>query len=186
MQVTILLRSARQPNDNRRDRTRFWRTLVGCGQLKTKNLPCKKRQMSTSQPAPPSATLSETSPAGGLPRALVVAGIAALWGGLFYGALQISNMKLGYWKFMCGPWGCLPETAPLVSVHAMWLTFLFGAIWLARLSIPILQSAKLWFVLAGVTLLGLSIYLGVDLARNWSPRYGPAEICKRSIYATMI
>ncbi len=142
--------------------------------------------MSNSQPAPPSETHSETSPAGGLPRVWVVAGIAAIWGGLFYGALQISNMKLGYWKFMCGPWGCLPETAPLVSVHAMWLTFLFGAIWLARLSIPILQSAKLWFVLAGVTLLGLSIYLGVDLARNWSPRYGPAEICKRSIYATMI
>jgi hypothetical protein len=113
---------------------------------------------------------------------LVVLGATTMWGALFYGSLSLADLHLGYLKFLCGPWGCLPQTAPLVSVHAMWLTCLFGVTWLARLSIRSLQSANLWGALLLATFVILLTYTSINLVRDWNPQYGATDVIKHAAF----
>ena len=80
-------------------------------------------------------------------RLVVVAVVALVWGAAFYGSLLLAKADLGSTKILCGPWGCLPNTAPLLSVHAMWFTLIAGGTWLSLLAIPILRDPLTWAAL---------------------------------------
>lgn len=98
-------------------------------------------------------------------RLVIVATIAIVWGGLFRGSLAISQLDLGHWSALCGPWGCLPALAPLLSVHAMWLTLIGGASWLGRLAIPVLKDPRPWLGMLAASLVAMIALLGVEYAR---------------------
>lgn len=117
-----------------------------------------------------------------LSRLLTLAAIAVVWGGLFYGSLALAKVDLGHWAALCGPWGCLPSTAPLLSVHAMWLTLIGGAAWLSRLAMPVLQSWTPW---AGMLLASLIVavgLLGFDLYRYASMGGATSDLGRRALY----
>lgn len=97
-----------------------------------------------------------------LRRLLVVTGVAILWGASFYGALALAKVDLGQWAGLCGPWGCLPETGPLMAVHGMWLSLIGGASWLARLAVPILRSWQPWAGIMLATTLFTVTMLGIE------------------------
>ena len=93
-------------------------------------------------------------------RIFVVAGIAAIWGGLFWGSLAVAKTDLGQWSGLCGAWGCLPPAGPLLSVHLMWMVLIGGASWLSHLAVPILKTSKPWLGMLGASLLATLILVG--------------------------
>ena len=91
-------------------------------------------------------------------RIHVIAFIACLWGAMFYAALSIAKLDLGYVKSICGPWGCLAGVAPLLSVHCMWLVLIGGGLSLARWAQQPLRPRKLW-VIGAISGFGLIMIL---------------------------
>lgn len=99
-----------------------------------------------------------------LGRLVIVGSIAAAWAGSFCGALALAKVEMGHWAGMCGPWGCLPESGPLISVHGMWLSLIGGATWLSRLAIPIFRTWQPWMGILLATALFTVIMLGMEFS----------------------
>ncbi|MFK7738514.1 MAG: hypothetical protein AB8B50_20985 [Pirellulaceae bacterium] len=97
-------------------------------------------------------------------RLFVVGTATLVWGGFFAVSLSIAKLDLGHCQSLCGAWGCLPAIAPLLSVHAMWLTLIGGFTWLALLAFPTLRDWRGWFSVLAASLLGC---IGPLLAAGW-------------------
>ena len=114
-------------------------------------------------------------------RIAVILMIACLWGGLFFGALSIAKLDLGYLPIICGPWGCLAGLAPLLSVHSMWLVLLGGAFTLARWASPRLHSRRIWVVGTAIgicSVLGLWIFQYISFISRDGQIASLAELLK--------
>ncbi|MEM7475491.1 MAG: hypothetical protein AAF483_10915 [Planctomycetota bacterium] len=95
-------------------------------------------------------------------RPKIVLLAATIWAGLFFSALQVAKLELGYFPFLCGNWGCLPETAPLLSVHLMWLVLLGGGFVLLSLVTKSWAKAHPWCLGSAIALILMSGFLGRD------------------------
>ena len=114
--------------------------------------------------------------------------IACLWGGLFYAALSIAKLDLGYLPVICGPWGCLAGLAPLLSVHSMWLVLLGGTFTLARWASPRLHSRRIWIVGTAIgfcSVLGLWIFQYIGFASRDGQISSPEEVLKFLSFHTL-
>lgn len=98
-------------------------------------------------------------------RIYTVAIASGLWGLLFYLALSIAKLDLGYFAACCGPWGCLAGLAPLLSVHAMWLVLIAGLSTLGRLAIPALKKSVFWRVGTCLAMLLMAGMYGYEFFR---------------------
>ena len=101
-------------------------------------------------------------------RIYTVAIASDLWGLLFYLALSIAKLDLGYFASCCGPWGCLAGLAPLLSVHAMWLVLIAGLSTLGKLAIPSLKNPIFWKVGTCLALLLIAVMWGYEFFRYFT------------------
>ncbi len=115
-------------------------------------------------------------------RVLTLLVIIALWGGTFRASLGIAELDLGYASGLCGAWGCLPPTAPLLSVHAMWFTLILGSAWLARMAIPFLQSPAPWLGMSGAAMLATLVLLGFDAYTYVVEGGAVADLARRALF----
>ncbi len=119
-------------------------------------------------------------------RLALLLGIAVLWGGSFAGALGISRFDLAHWDALCGPWGCLPATAPLLSVHAMWLTLVGGIALGMRFAVPMFGFARIWWGLHLGCIAVLVLLVAVDANSYVQLGGDTADIGRRAVYALLI
>lgn len=117
-----------------------------------------------------------------LTRVAKLGSIVLLWGGTFAASLAIAKLQLGHWTSQCGPWGCLPETAPLLSVHAMWMTLIGGGAIGLRFASTFFGQAKPWWGIHLGSLLALFIFLGVDANAYLAKGGAVSELGRRAIY----
>ncbi|HBE71637.1 MAG TPA: hypothetical protein DDW52_26130 [Planctomycetaceae bacterium] len=115
-------------------------------------------------------------------RVAILVTIIALWGGAFRASLAIAELDLGYAAGLCGAWGCLPQTAPLLSVHAMWLTLILGGAWLARLAVPLLRSPAPWLGMTCAAMLATLVLLGFDTYTYLEKGGTAADVGRRALF----
>ncbi|MEM6688623.1 MAG: hypothetical protein AAF664_04295 [Planctomycetota bacterium] len=94
-------------------------------------------------------------------RLISVVGITLGWCGLFWASLSVAKLRLGVWKSLCGPWGCLPETAPVLSVHLMWLTTLGAMAFGLRFTSVRFQQKRFWRWMLLTSAMMIATYLFV-------------------------
>lgn len=117
-----------------------------------------------------------------LTRMTKLLSIVLLWGGTFVASLAIAKLPLGHWASLCGPWGCLPETAPLLSVHAMWMTVIGGVAMGLRFAISLFGKAKPWWGIHLGSLLALVIFLGADANAYLAKGGSVSDLGRRALF----
>ena len=100
--------------------------------------------------------------------------IPIAWAAIVLGSLQSKFLVSASAHSVCGPWGCGPETAALVAMHAGWLAFMGPPLIYLPLRLKLQNSAirKLAF---GMFLTGLTGVLAIVAWQwlVWLPQAGP-------------
>lgn len=105
--------------------------------------------------------------------------IAALcWGVLLSASLEITNLEQTFRQSICGPWGCGPPLAALMSWHTFWLIFLafpFGLLANSYRHMRAFTRGCRLAILAGLlTLVGIGIHeylTWYQTASDWARPY---------------
>ncbi len=96
------------------------------------------------------------------------------WAGVLWGVLQLAHVETDWDHTVCGPWGCGPPIAALVSAH------------LARLVVllPAGMAGRQWVSNEGLRATGLALFVVavaaivgmiVREATTWQPSVGPEQ-----------
>ncbi len=86
-----------------------------------------------------------------------------IWGAGVYGAISLKDLQFANEHTICGPWGCGPTSAALITMHVGWLALLAPPMLFLPQRIGLTGNAIRWFSSA-LTMLGL---LGIVAIISW-------------------
>ena len=102
-----------------------------------------------------------------------VSALAAVWGALLLGVLQIQYVPLDAGHSVCGPWGCGPPVPPLIAYHGFWIVLLSlpTVLGCRCLSPSALQNTGWGLVAVGLSgLLIVGLWELIPSLPHWLPR----------------